>query len=221
MMLHLDAVVAGQSRCCLLHDIVLVRVRAAGPHAPYLPCWLLPVQRPAVVSICFVDFETIFSLVFRWDEVMLLNQPVPMNSGTWAHKKKTIGEFPEKNGSAISENYLFKSNVDSNWKTCAREKTVRVFFFRFDCMEPFAFGDPLSDGRSGLSGPSSSIISCPSSSESFDVFMYDEWSWGECFAADVSGLTDGEAFSVVFVDELSVKWQTNETYEMRMRTSEK
>lgn len=104
--------------------------------------------------------------------------------------------------------YLFKSNVDSNWNTCAREKTVRVFFFRFDCIDPFAFGEPLSDGRSGLSGPSSSIISCPSSSESFDVFIYDEWSCGECFAADVSGLTDGDAFSVVFVDELSIKLQT-------------
>lgn len=102
MMLSLDAVVAVQSCHCLLHDIVLVRARAAGPHAPYLPYWLLPVQRPAAFSICFVDFETIFWLVFRWDEVMLLSQPVPMNSGTWwaRTKKKKWNEFP-KNESAI------------------------------------------------------------------------------------------------------------------------
>lgn len=162
---------------------------------------------------------------------MLLNQRVPMNSGTWTINTKhpSINNRPSLNenvGQIAKQRmfYLFKSNVDSNWKTCAREKTVRVFFFRFDCMEPFAFGDPLSDGRSGLSGPSSSMISWPSSSESFDVFMYDEWSWGECFAADVSGLTDGDAFSVVFVDELSVRWQTKrEVQEMknRMRTSKK
>lgn len=100
-------------------------------------------------------------------------------------------------------NYLFKSNVDSNWKTCALENTVRVFFFLFACIEPFKLGDPLSDGRSGLLGPSSSIISWPSSSESFEWFMYDEW-FGEVFAADGGGLSDGDGFSVVFVDELSV-----------------
>lgn len=38
MMLNSDAVVAGQSRCCRLHDIALVRAQDAGPHAPYLPC---------------------------------------------------------------------------------------------------------------------------------------------------------------------------------------
>lgn len=102
-----------------------------------------------------------------------------------------------------NHNYRLQSNVDSNWKTCARENTVRVFFFRLDCMDPFKPGDPLSDGRSGLSGPSSSIISCPSSSESLELFMYDECS-GDDFVADGGGLSDGDGFSVVFVDELSV-----------------
>lgn len=99
--------------------------------------------------------------------------------------------------------YLFKSNVDSSWKTCALEKTVRVFFLRFVCIEPFKLGEPLSDGRSGLSGPSSSIISCPSSSDSLELFKYDdEWS-GEDFDAGSGGLSDGDGFSVVLVDELS------------------
>lgn len=65
MMSNSDAVAAAQNCCCLLRDRVLVRVRDAVPHAPYSPYWLLPVQRPAVASICSVDFETIFSLVFR------------------------------------------------------------------------------------------------------------------------------------------------------------
>lgn len=106
--------------------------------------------------------------------------------------------------------YLFKSNVDSNWKTCALENTVRVFFFRFDGIDPLGFGDPLSDGRSGLLGPSSSIISWPSSSESFDVFKYDECN-GDVLAVDVGGLTDGDALSVVCVDEPSGKMAKHNT----------
>lgn len=105
----------------------------------------------------------------------------------------------------INETHLFKSNVDSSWKTCAREKTVLVFFLRFVCNEPFKLGEPLSDGRSGLSGPSSSIISCPSSSDSFELFKYDDEWRGEDFDAVGGGLSDGDGFSVVFVDELSEK----------------
>lgn len=67
--------------------------------------------------------------------------------------------------------YLLQSNVDSSWKTCARENTVRVFFLRFDCIEPFMPGEPPSDGRSGLSSSaSSSMQSWPSSSDSLEVF---------------------------------------------------
>lgn len=99
-------------------------------------------------------------------------------------------------------NYLFKSKVDSNWKTCAREKTVLVFFFLFVCIEPFGCGDELSDGRSGLSGPSSSIISCPSSSDSAPCKY--AGCGGGVFGTDEGGLRDGDGFSVVFV-ELSIK----------------
>lgn len=62
--------------------------------------------------------------------------------------------------------YRFRSNVDSNWKTCARENTVLVFFLRFVCIDPFGWGELLSEGLSPLSVISSSIISLSSSSDS-------------------------------------------------------
>lgn len=93
MMLNWDAAAAVQNCCCHLRGKVLERERVVVPHAPYLPYWPLPVQRPAVVSICFVDSETIFSLVFRWVVMMLLNQRVPMNSGTWTITQTPINQY--------------------------------------------------------------------------------------------------------------------------------
>lgn len=109
-----------------------------------------------------------------------------------------------------NDTYRFRSNVDSSWKTCARENTVRVFFLRLFCVDPFGWGELLSEGLSTLSDISSSIISFSSSSDSsFAVFIYDEWWTGDGFIIDVGGLADGDAFSVVFVDELSAICEQN------------
>lgn len=55
----------------------------AGPHAPYLPYWLPPIRRLFAASICFGDFETRFSLVFRLDGETPPNRPVRMSSDTY------------------------------------------------------------------------------------------------------------------------------------------
>lgn len=76
---------------------------------------------------------------------------------------------------------------------------------RLVCIDPFGWGELLSEGLSALSDTSSSIISFSSSSDSsFVAFKYVDWCSGDGLTIDVGGLADGDAFSVVFVDELSV-----------------
>lgn len=93
--------------------------------------------------------------------------------------------------------YLFISNVDSSWKTWARENTVRVFFLRLF----WEFGEALSVFRpSVLSSSSSSMISC-SSSDSLASFGRYVWcDCGDFEGADGGGVKDGERFSVLFVE---------------------
>lgn len=117
--------------------------------------------------------------------------------------------------------YLFKSNVDSSWKTWARENTVRVFFFRLPCIPPppplLPFpGDP---DRSPFVNEalSSSARSAFSSSESSSFSRYAvEWEVGERFpvtliAGDVlCSLRLFEVFSIgvtlVIVNNIDPVW---------------
>lgn len=98
---------------------------------------------------------------------------------------------------------LFISNVDSSWKTWARENTVRVFFFLLF----WELGDALSVLRpSVLSSSSSSIISCSSSDSEMCslLFRYVWFDWGDFEGADGGGVSDGDKFSALFA-ELSAK----------------
>jgi hypothetical protein len=85
---NLDSVVAveEQSPQFVPHDTTLERVPNVVQHGPYLPYLPPLVQQLTVFSTCFVDFETKFSLAFRSNEAMQLNQLVQMNSGTYCEK---------------------------------------------------------------------------------------------------------------------------------------
>lgn len=72
--------------------------------------------------------------------------------------------------------YLFKSKVDSNWKTWAREKTVLVFFLRFPWI-PFSEPSLQPDGSNDA--VSSSPMSGFSSSDSSSCSRYVEWELGD------------------------------------------
>lgn len=96
------------------------------------------------------------------------------------------------------------SNVDSSWNTCAREKTVLVFFFRFACID-VPPGDVAPSARSGLQLPSSSMISPMSSSDSPSLRCVKAGCGGGVFdGCDAGGLSEGDKlFSEVWFVELS------------------
>lgn len=217
-----DEVVERQSLQGHPHDTAPALWLDVGQHEPCLPYWQLLIRRRVVASICCGDFETIFLLVSPLDAEMPLSRHVRRSSGTCKRSKMKEGRWAnivfldslwywklgvKRDQKPRSKTYLFKSNVDSSWKTCARENTVLVFFFLF-CIDPLPPGEVLPSPRSGLQFPSSSIISPISSSESHSPPPRCEYAGcggGVFDGCDDGGLKDGDKlFSVLFVELVSV-----------------
>lgn len=111
--------------------------------------------------------------------------------------------WAQHNSEPISQpTNLFKSNVDSNWKTWAREKTVLVFFLRLPWM-PFSEESFRSQPEGSKEALSSSPISAFSSSDSSSCSRYVEWEVGDRLPLT---LIAGDAlFSLRFVEVFSAK----------------
>lgn len=97
--------------------------------------------------------------------------------------------------------YFLISKVDSNWNTCAREKTVLVFLLRLQCINWLLLSVDLSIDSSSSS---SSIDSLTSSSDSCDEF---NCRFGDEVVVAVFGelVTDADCLSGVLISAIVIK----------------